>query len=85
MKAVDIQEAMTDLPKLVDEAVKGRRFVITKAGVPLVRVQAVLPWEPHRTGFTGGQLSVPDDFDTMGDKEIEEMFYGNSGMPPLDK
>lgn len=27
-----------------------------------------------RLGFMTGQVSVPDDFDRMGSKEIEEMF-----------
>ncbi len=76
MKAVDIQEAMIDLSKLVDDAVKGGAFVITKAGVPMVRVEAVLPWEPRNRGVMSGRSLVPDDFDTMGAKEIEEMFYG---------
>jgi hypothetical protein len=29
-----------------------------------------------RIGFLDGQIEVPDDFDTMGAEEIEEMFYG---------
>jgi hypothetical protein len=29
-------------------------------------------------------LSIPDDFDTMSEKEIEEMFYGPEGFGPLD-
>jgi hypothetical protein len=28
----------------------------------------------HRTGFLEGHIAVPDDFDTMGAKEIEELF-----------
>ena len=31
----------------------------------------------QRIGFLKGQISVPDDFDTMFSKEIEEMFYGS--------
>lgn len=27
----------------------------------------------YRTGFMKGQFSIPDDFDTMGQAEIEEM------------
>ena len=29
-------------------------------------------------GFMAGQIKVPDDFDTMFSKEIEEMFYGEA-------
>lgn len=31
---------------------------------------------PQRIGFMAGQLSVPDDFDTMCRAEIEELFCG---------
>jgi hypothetical protein len=31
----------------------------------------------QRMGFLKGQISVPEDFDTMFSKEIEEMFYGS--------
>lgn len=35
---------------------------------------------PKRIGFMVGQLSIPDDFDTMSSAEIEELFYGE-GSP----
>lgn len=31
---------------------------------------------PRRIGFMKGQISVPDDFDTMGQDEIQAMFEG---------
>jgi hypothetical protein len=31
----------------------------------------------QRIGFLKGQISVPEDFDTMYSKDIEEMFYGS--------
>ena len=31
------------------------------------------------------QFEVPDDFDTMCAKEIEEMFYGGPLEPPLEE
>jgi hypothetical protein len=31
----------------------------------------------HRLGFMTGQIAVPDDFDRMGEAEIERLF-GNS-------
>jgi hypothetical protein len=30
-----------------------------------------------RLGFLEGRISVPYDFDSMGDREIEELFFGN--------
>jgi len=30
-----------------------------------------------RFGFTKGRIEVPDDFDTLGREEIEDMFQGD--------
>lgn len=82
MKTVNIHEAKTHLSRLVEEAASGEGFVIAKAGKPMVKVvpleEAPLdtPKKKRRIGFLEGQFSVPDDFDTMFAKEIEEMFYG---------
>jgi prevent-host-death family protein len=79
MRTVNIHEAKTHLSRLVDSAAKGEPFIIAKAGKPLVKV-VPLDTQPVRVkkrfGFMRGQISVPDDFDTMFQDEIEEMFYG---------
>jgi len=74
MKTVNMHEAKTHLSKLVDEAVKGEPFIIAKAGKKLVKVTVVEADVPQRTGFLRGQIDVPDDFDTMGADEIQNMF-----------
>ena len=77
MKTVNIHEAKTPLSKLVQEASKGDPFVIAKAGKPMVKVTAVgvpVGTEIKRIGFMAGQISVPDDFDRMGEAEIERIF-----------
>ena len=75
MRTVNIHEAKTNLSRLVDAAAKGEPFIIAKAGKPLVKV---VPIEPpavkKRFDFMAGQFTVPDDFDTMFQDEIEEMF-----------
>ena len=79
MKTVNIHEAKTQLSKLVDEASNGESFVIAKAGKPLVKVMALnapTGAEVKRLGFLAGQIAVPDDFDRMGEEEIEGMFGG---------
>ena len=43
MVTVNIHEAKTHLSRLVEQAAKGREFVIAKAGKPMVRV---VPLEP---------------------------------------
>jgi prevent-host-death family protein len=77
MKTVNIHEAKTQLSRLIDAAVKGEPFVIAKAGKPLVRVEALKDSEhaiSKRLGFLEGQFKVPDDFDELGQPEIEAMF-----------
>ena len=79
MKTVNIHEAKTHLSKLVEEAAKGEPFVIAKAGKPIVKVTALgVPTgaQMRRLGFLMGQISVPDDFERMGRKEIERLFGG---------
>ena len=72
---VNIHEAKAQLSKLVDQAAKGEAFVIAKAGKPLVKVVALgAPPQPQRLGFLKDEISIPDDFDTMGAAEIAALF-----------
>jgi prevent-host-death family protein len=77
MQTINIHEAKTHLSRLVDQAASGEPFVIAKAGKPLVKVIALNApdaGQVKRLGFLQGQLSVPDDFDQMGDTEIAQLF-----------
>jgi prevent-host-death family protein len=75
MNTVNIHEAKTQLSRLVHRAARGETFVIAKAGKPLVKVSALdAPAEPRRLGFLKGEIEVPDDFDRMGEREIEALF-----------
>jgi prevent-host-death family protein len=77
MRTVNIHEAKTHLSSLIDRAVEGEPFIIAKAGKPLVKVVALeAPPEPRRLGFLVGEVTVPDDFDRMGEDEIASMFEG---------
>jgi prevent-host-death family protein len=78
MRTVNIHEAKTHLSRLVDAAARGEPFIIAKAGKPLVKVVPVdAPAAPKRIGFMAGQFTVPEDFDTMDQEEIEKLFYGD--------
>jgi prevent-host-death family protein len=77
MQIVNIHEAKTHLSRLVERAAKGEPFIIAKSGKPLVKVVAVdapKAGKSPRIGFMKGQISVPDDFDRMGQEEIEQLF-----------
>ena len=72
---VNIHEAKTHLSRLVDQASKGREFVIAKAGKPMVRV---VPLESipavRKLGFLSGQGVVALDIKRAFGADIESMF-----------
>jgi prevent-host-death family protein len=77
MQIVNIHDAKTHLSRLIEQAAKGEPFIIAKAGKPLVKVTAIdasLGGAGRRLGFMSGQIAVPDDFDRMGETEIEHLF-----------
>lgn len=77
MDIINIHEAKTHLSRLVELAAKGEPFIIAKAGKPLVKVTAIdapLSEGKRRLGFMEGFIAVPDDFDRMGEEEIEHLF-----------
>ncbi|WP_158945565.1 type II toxin-antitoxin system Phd/YefM family antitoxin [Granulicella sp. S190] len=79
MDIINIHEAKTHLSKLIEKAAQGEPFIIAKAGKPMVKVMAIdapVGKKMKRLGFMKGTISVPDDFDRMFEKEIEQMFYG---------
>lgn len=79
MLAINIHEAKTHLSRLVEEAARGKSFIIAKAGKPLVKVVPLLD-EPQsesgRLGFMAGEIVVPDDFDGMCSAEVQALFAG---------
>jgi prevent-host-death family protein len=81
MRTYNIHDAKTQLSKLVELAAKGESFVIAKAGKPMVKVTALdVPEssQKKRFGFMAGQIKVPDDFNTMGTSEIDQLFMGEA-------
>jgi len=81
MHTINIHEAKTHLSRLVERAAKGEPFVIAKAGKPLVKVvplDAPEAGQKKRIGFMAGRISVPEDFDRMGQGEIESLFGGEA-------
>jgi prevent-host-death family protein len=79
MQTINIHQAKTHLSRLVEQAAAGEPFIIAKAGKPLVKVvplDAPATSPKKRLGFLAGQISFPVDFDSMGQDEIEKMFYG---------
>lgn len=84
MRSVTLDQAMADLPQLVEQAAHGEEFIIAIAGKPMVKVVPLAPAERPRRQLIGcmkGEFVIPDDFDAM-DAEIEASFYENPIEPP---
>jgi prevent-host-death family protein len=74
-EVVNIHEAKTQLSRLVEQASKGREFIIAKAGRPMVRVVPLEPPGAERTlGFLAGQGVVAADLKRDFEADIEAMF-----------
>jgi len=81
MEIVNIHQAKTHLSRLIDRLASSGGFIIAKAGKPIAKVvplSAPEAGKAKRLGFMAGQLRVPADFDRMGEKEIENLFGGQS-------
>ena len=75
MRTVEMND-VNNLPDLFEEAAKGEPFIIARDGKPLLQVTAIEGEKPQKTRWLGaleGLYTVPDDFDTMADKEMAEM------------
>ncbi len=86
MRKANIHEAKTHLSRLVEEAAKGKPFVIAKAGKPMVKVVPIEPAEEQpprpRIGFMKGEIVVPSDEEWAAmDKEIAEQFEASRLFP----
>ena len=78
MRQFNIHEAKTHLSSLIDNAIKGDSFIIAKAGKPVVKVvpYSLQKSQKQRIGFLKGKISVPENFDSIGKNEIENLFEG---------
>jgi prevent-host-death family protein len=76
---VNIHEAKTHLSQLIEQVVRGEPVIIAKAGRALVKLTRLAPVaaQVQRLGFMKGEIEVPEDFDTMGSNEIEQLFDGD--------
>lgn len=82
MDEIDISHAQENLSLLIDKAVRGEPFLITRFGTALVKVEAVASASASasaetlpRLGFLTGQFTIPEDFGAS-DPQIEKLFYG---------
>ena len=74
MQTVNLHAAKTQFSRLVDAAAAGEEIIIAKAGKPVARLMPLEAPRERRLGMLAGKLTVPDDFDTLYEDEIRELF-----------
>lgn len=63
MQIVDVEEASTDLPRLIERACAGEEVVIALDGGPAVRLVPIQATAPQRRrGSLEGEVVVPASF-----------------------
>jgi prevent-host-death family protein len=75
MRIVNIHAAKTHLSQLVEQAAAGEEIIIAKSGKPVARLCPLDEQKkPRVLGRLRGQIVVPDDFDTLCEDQIRELF-----------
>ncbi len=83
MPIVNSHETTTHQAISVERTSQGESFIVAKAVEPVVSVVAIEAEpvkKPQRLGFMKGKMRVPEDFDAMYAKEIEDTFYDDSKL-----
>ncbi len=71
MVEVNVHEAKTQLPRLLDQAMSGEEVIIMRSGRRLVRLVPVEDAPSRRVlGTAKGDFVVPDDFDDPLPEEV---------------
>lgn len=77
MATVNIHEAKTHLSRLLQRVQRGNAVVIARSGKPIAKmvpIDSAVPAKIKRMGFLKGEMRVPEDFNRMGEGEIEALF-----------
>lgn len=74
---VNVYEAKTQLPALLDRAAAGEEIIIARRGKPLAVLGPLPPAVPRRTpGGWKGKLEIAPDFDAPLPPSIVDAFDG---------
>lgn len=74
MKVINVQEAKTQLSRLMDAAAGGEEIILGKHGKPMVRLSSfTAPTQPRRLGGREKEIRIAEDFD-QEDARINVMF-----------
>ena len=77
---ITLSDAKARFSEIVDRAVNGEEFIVTRMGKPAVRIGRVeARTRPRELGDMAGQIWIADDFDEWPDDQQEAL--GMKGEP----
>lgn len=77
MTTVNLNDAKTQLSRLVERAAAGEEIVIARAGKPMARLVPVgAPGGDRVLGSLAGRIRVPADFDAALPDDVLDAFEG---------
>ena len=76
MQTVNMHQTKTHLSRYMDLAAGGEEILIARAGKPVARLVALEPdqMKPRSLGLEKERFKMPEQFDTLHQEAIEEMF-----------
>lgn len=78
MTTIDIGEAATQLPQLIDRALAGEEIAFARGGMPVAQLSPIIPRplnrEPRKLGQLEGKMWISPDFDAPLPDEIARAF-----------
>jgi len=81
MSIVEIEQAQTELSRLVDQAARGEEVILARDGTPAARIVPVAPLGPRRPPVGNPfHISIVGIFSDM-DEEIADAFYASNLFP----
>lgn len=77
MQTINIHDAKTQLSRYVDQAATGEEITIARAGKPVARLVPLENKPTRKLGLGKGKFTIPENFDSLHQEEILNMFEGN--------
>lgn len=77
--SIEVSQAEAVFEDLIEQVAQGVNVILLRNGKPVAKllpVEAAQTAGQQRLGFMKGASDVPDDFDRMGQAEIEDDFSG---------
>lgn len=76
MRRVNVQEAKTNLSKLLSDVERGEQIVLSRSGRAVAQLVPMSPPPPRQLGGDVGRIWISDDFDAPLDTDLLAAFEG---------